>query len=115
MSPLAKARRTCPVKRGWYLDGSARAPVNDRLAVDADRDLRRIGGNLDLLRGQLCDPVGPAAAEQIDGLTGGAHRDADHAERAAIQPRTGTQARGPGLPGSAPGQLTVILPAPPAR
>ena len=59
--------------------------------------------------------VGPAAAEQIDGLTGGAHRDADHAERAAIQPRTGTQARGPGLPGSAPGQLTVILPAPPAR
>src|ERR1700751_5130660 len=65
---------------------------HDRLAVDADRDLGRIGGDLDLRRGQCPEPAAARAPEQADGLPGAVHLDADDAENAAVQPRSAAQA-----------------------
>src|SRR5580700_8034099 len=74
----------------------------DRLAVDADRYLRHIGVDLDLLRGQHAQPGGMPAAEQACGLPRARHRDADDAEDAAVQPRA------PAQPCNIPGSVGIV-------
>src|SRR5689334_4448767 len=63
-----------------------------RLAVHADWDLRRVGGDVDLLGRQHFQAGGVPAAEQAGGLPGAADHDADDAEDAAVQPHAAAQA-----------------------
>lgn len=65
----------------------------DGLAVNADRNLLRVAGHRDGLRGQHPYPVGVPATEQADRLPGAAHPDGHHAEHTAVEPRAAAQPR----------------------
>jgi len=77
--------------------GADRAPHGrrhgDRLAVDADRDPLRLGGDDDLPRGQHAQAGGMPAAEQPDGLPRAVDRNGHHTEQSAIKPNATAQAR----------------------
>jgi hypothetical protein len=59
---------------------------HDRLAVDADRDLGRIGVEGDLIGGEDGQPVAVPAADKPGRLPGAVHPDGDHAQGAGIEP-----------------------------
>ena len=65
----------------------------DGLAIDADGNPFRAGGNHDGPRGQHAQAGGVPAAEQADRLPHAVHRHGDHAEHTAIQPRATAKAR----------------------
>ena len=85
----------------WHPDsqcaGTGRAMHGHRhrngLAVDADRNPFRAGGNHDGPCGQHVQAGGMPAAEQADRLPRASHRHGNHAEHTAIQPRATAQAR----------------------
>ena len=80
-------------ERGWGDRAGHRHRHRYRLPVDADRDLGRVGADLDFLRGQHGQSGGTPTADYVSGLPGTAHLDADHAEHAAIQPGAGGSGR----------------------
>src|ERR1700746_1956498 len=63
-----------------------------RLAVDADRDLLFVGGDLDLPGGQHLQAGGLPTTEKPGGWSGPIALDAHPAEEAAIEPRAAAQA-----------------------
>ena len=63
-----------------------------RLAVDADVDPRRAGGDDDGRHGQHAQAGGVPAAEQPGRLRGAVDRDRHHPEHTAVQPRAAVQA-----------------------
>ena len=86
--------------------GVHRAPDGNRqghrLAVDAHRQPRRVGGNRDFLGGQHAQARGAPAAKQAGRLARAAHGNRHDAKHAAVQPGATTEA------GDVPGPVRVV-------